>query len=184
MKPFLKTKLPPLLLAVLAIVLDQISKAVVVAKLPIGGSVPIIKGVFHFTHRINYGAAWSMFEDQPWVFMTASALAIVGILVYYFLEKEMPALIRYPLCMILGGGIGNMIDRVFVGYVTDFLDARFIHFPVFNIADCFITVGAGLLFLGLVREFWREEKAKKAAGNTPVADETPEGEADDNRSDT
>ena len=161
MRQFLKSKWAPLIVTALAVVLDQITKALAVAYLKPIATLPLWDGVFHLTYRINYGAAWSLFADTPWVFMTVSSIAIVGILVYYFRDKKLTPAVRYPLCMILGGGIGNMIDRIFVGYVVDFLDARIIHFPVFNVADCFVTVGAFLLFFVLLSDVIREAKTKK-----------------------
>ncbi len=169
MQKFLKTKLPPLLLSLLAVVLDQWAKVLAVTYLKPISTLPLIEGVFHFTYRENRGAAFSMFADQPWVFMSISTVAIIGMLVYFFSAKDMPALIRYPLGMVVGGGIGNMIDRIAVGFVVDFIDVRIINFAVFNIADCFVTVGAALLFVGLLIEIRREEqkeKAKNAAGES------------------
>lgn len=164
MRQFLKSKWAPLVLAALAVALDQISKALAVVYLKPIATLPLWKDVFHLTYRINYGAAWSLFEDQPWVFMTVSTVAIVGILIYYFWDKKLTPAIRYPLAMIVGGGIGNMIDRVFVGYVVDFFDARFINFPVFNVADCFVTVGAFTLFFVILYDTVREEILKKKQG--------------------
>ena len=167
MQKFLKTKLPPLVIALVAVLLDQWTKALAVTYLKPIPTRPLIEGVFHFTYRENRGAAFSMFADHPWVFMTISTVAIIGMLAYFFWAKDMPALVRYPLGMVVGGGIGNMIDRVAVGFVVDFIDVRLINFAVFNVADCFVTVGAGLLFIGLLLEFRREElkeKAKNAAG--------------------
>ena len=161
MRKFLKSKWAPLIVTALAVLLDQITKALAVSYLKPISTLPLWDGVFHLTYRINYGAAWSLFADTPWVFMTVSSIAIVGILVYYFWDKKLTPAVRYPLCMILGGGIGNMIDRIFVGYVVDFLDARIINFPVFNVADCFVTVGAFLLFFVLLSDVIREAKTKK-----------------------
>ena len=164
MRQFLKSKWAPLVLAALAVALDQISKALAVVYLKPIATLPLWKDVFHLTYRINYGAAWSLFEDQPWVFMPVSTVAIVGILIYYFWDKKLTPAIRYPLAMIVGGGIGNMIDRIFVGYVVDFFDARFINFPVFNVADCFVTVGAFTLFFVILYDTVREEILKKKQG--------------------
>ncbi len=164
MRQFLKSKWAPLVLAALAVALDQISKALAVVYLKPIATLPLWKDVFHLTYRINYGAAWSLFEDQPWVFMTVSTVAILAILVYYFWDKKLTPAVRYPLAMIVGGGIGNMIDRIFVGYVVDFFDARFINFPVFNVADCFITVGAFALFFVILYDTVREEILKKKQG--------------------
>lgn len=164
MRSFLKSKWAPLVLALLSVILDQVTKALAVAYLKPISTFPIIEGVFHLTYRINYGAAFSLFTDRPWVFMTVSTVAILGILVYYFYDKKLQTGVRYALCMIVGGGVGNMIDRIFVGYVVDFFDARIINFAVFNVADCFVTVGAFLLFFLILADTIREERAKKKKG--------------------
>ncbi len=161
LKKFLQTKLPPLLLIALAVALDQWSKALVVDHLKPIYTFPIIKDIFHFTYATNRGAAFSMLADHPWVFMLISTVAIIGMLVYLFIGKNLTALVRYPLAAVIGGGIGNMIDRVAVGYVVDFIDVRAINFAIFNVADCFVTVGAVLLFIGLLIEFRREEQEAK-----------------------
>jgi signal peptidase II len=162
LKKFVKTKLPPVLLIVLAVVLDQWTKALAVAHLKPIYTFPIIKDIFHFTYATNRGAAFSMLADHPWVFMLVSAVAIVGMTCYLFAGKGLTAFVRYPLAAVIGGGIGNMIDRVAVGYVVDFIDVRAINFAIFNVADCFVTVGAVLLFIGLLIEFRREEKETRA----------------------
>ena len=162
LKKILKTKLPPVLLIILAVVLDQWTKVLAVEHLKPISTLPIIKGIFHFTYATNRGAAFSMLADHPWVFMLISTVAIIGMLAYLFVGKNLSILVRYPLAMVIGGGIGNMIDRVAVGYVVDFIDVRAINFAIFNVADCFVTVGATLLFIGLLIEFRREELQEKA----------------------
>lgn len=158
----------PFLVAFAAVLFDQLTKGLAVAHLKPVGTVPLIDGVFHFTYTTNPGAAFSLFaaEDQRWIFMTVSSIAIVGMIVYLSLVKKQPLLLNVAVGMLLGGGIGNMIDRIFVGEVVDFLDFRLINFPIFNVADCFVCVGAALLFLAFIldwRREIREEAAKKAA---------------------
>ena len=172
LKKFAKTKLPPLLLIALAVVLDQWTKALVVEHLKPIYTLPIIEDIFHFTSATNRGAAFSMLADHPWVFMLVSTIAIIGMLVYLFIGKNLTALVRYPLAAVIGGGIGNMIDRVAVGYVVDFIDVRAINFAVFNVADCFVTVGAVLLFIGLLIEFRREEQEARAKKEETYDDST------------
>ena len=156
----------PFLLAALAVILDQITKYIAVVHLKPIGSVPIIRGVFHFTYTTNPGAAFSLFaaEDQRWIFMLVSSIAIIVMTAYLLLDKSSGLFFHLAMGAILGGGIGNMIDRVFVGEVVDFLDFCLINFPIFNVADCFVCVGAGLLFLAFFLDWRREvlsERAKK-----------------------
>lgn len=172
-----------LILAAAIVLADQLSKLWVLSALPSEGqSIEIIKGVFNFTHVENRGALAGSFADQRWVFMSISFVAIVAILWYLWKEKPRSMWLKVPMGFVLGGGIGNMIDRVFRGSVVDFLDCPFMpfpqigfeggfsleitSFPVFNIADCFITVGCVmmvvyLLFFELPKEV-KAEKAKKA----------------------
>lgn len=157
----------PFLIALIAVLLDQLTKYLAVVHLKPIGSVPLIEGIFHFTYTTNPGAAFSLFaaEDQRWIFMTVSSIAIVAMTAYLLLVKKQPLLLNAAVGAVMGGGIGNMIDRIFVGEVVDFLDFRLINFPIFNVADCFVCVGAALLFLAFIldwRREIREEAAKKA----------------------
>ncbi len=151
-----------------AIFLDQLSKWLVVTYLPAEG-FELIPGVLRFTYVENRGAAFGMLADHRWVFIIVSTLALAAIAFYLFKFKPQGWLVRCSLAFIIGGGIGNMIDRTLLGYVIDFID--FCAFPklwmwVFNIADSFVCVGAGMLILYLILDtvkVTREEKAAKAA---------------------
>ncbi|MBQ8350788.1 MAG: signal peptidase II [Clostridia bacterium] len=167
---FLRERWLPLAIMAAAVVLDIITKQLAVAYLKPIDTFPIIQDVFHLTYRINPGAAWSLFSapDQRWIFMSVSTVAILAMLAYLFLVKIDSKLMKIGLGAIIGGGIGNMIDRISLGYVVDFLDARIINFPVFNIADCFVTIGAGMLMLALILD-WRRE-AKGGAREDNAAD--------------
>ena len=148
-----------------SVVLDQISKYLVVIYMQLHESMEIIPGILRFTYIQNRGAAFGSMADSRWIFMILSTVAIVGILVYLFWKKPQNKLFLSAIIMIVGGGIGNMIDRVRLGYVIDFID--FCAFPevwmwVFNIADSFVCVGAGLLLLWTVLDFIREAKEEKA----------------------
>lgn len=172
---FMRSRWLPLSILLAAVVLDVISKQLVVAYLKPIKTLPIIEGIFHFTYAENPGAAWSLFSapDQRWIFMSISSVAIVLMLAYLFVVKIDSPLLRAGLGAVVGGGIGNMIDRISLGYVVDFLDARFINFPIFNVADCFVTIGAGLLFVGLLIDWRREElsaRAKKEAERDNASD--------------
>jgi len=124
--------------------------------------VPLLEGVVHLTYVRNYGAAFSFLQGQRWLFI-AVFVAFTALLIWGLHKKFLP-FARFELwCLaaILGGGLGNILDRVFRGYVVDMIATDFISFPVFNVADCFITCGAIGLLIHLAlfnRSFWREEK--------------------------
>ena len=148
------------------IVLDQITKLLAVKFLMPVGSVPLIKigdvQVLNLTYVENTGAAFGMLKDAPWVFNTISVIAIIAMLAYLFLGHAESRLSAIALAMMVSGGIGNMIDRAFLKYVVDFIDFRLINFAVFNGADSFVCVGAGLLVLALILEIKTEMKKEKA----------------------
>ncbi len=146
---------------VVGIFLDQITKWLSVKFLSVVDTVPIIKNVIHLTYVENRGAAFGMFKDQRWIFMTTSTVMIVGLLIYLYLGLAENKLYEISIAMIISGGIGNMIDRIALQYVIDFIDFRLINFAVFNGADSFVCVGAGLLVLALVRDIVKEAKELK-----------------------
>lgn len=152
-----------------AVVLDQVSKALVLTYLVPVGSFALWPGVLHFTYVENTGAAFGMLKDHRWVFLVVSTAAILLIVGYIFWTKPKSTLERIALASIAGGGIGNMIDRVGRGFVVDFIDVTCIDFYVFNIADSFVCVGCGLMILWLILDEANQRKAKKAeiaAGET------------------
>ncbi|MBE6557499.1 MAG: signal peptidase II [Ruminococcaceae bacterium] len=151
---------------VLAIFLDQLTKYLTILFLKPIDTLPIIEDVVHLTYVENTGAAFGMMKDQRWLFMVVSTVAIIALLIYLFRKKTQSKLENLAIAFIVGGGIGNMIDRVVLGYVVDMIDFRLINFAVFNVADSFVCVGAGLLMLYIiltgVKEY-KEEKARKLA---------------------
>ncbi|MBE6536707.1 MAG: signal peptidase II [Ruminococcaceae bacterium] len=149
------------------IFLDQLTKWLSAKFLSKVVTVPIIKNVIHLTYVENRGAAFGMFKDHRWVFMITSTVMIVGLLIYLYLGFAENKLYEISIAMIISGGIGNMIDRIALKYVIDFIDFRLINFAVFNGADSFVCVGAGLLIFALLRDIvkeWKEAKAKKNNG--------------------
>ena len=135
-----------------AVLLDQISKSIVVNGLPLYGEARFIPGVLSFYHTRNTGAAFSMLSDRRWVVM-----------LYFWRSRHV--LLTVSLSMILGGGIGNMIDRIVNGYVTDFFRVDFVDFAVFNVADSFITVGAVLLGVYII--FFEPKVERRLAESKP-----------------
>ena len=150
--------------AAVIVIVDQLTKYLTIAKIPLGGFVEAVPGLFHLTYVRNFGAAFSSFEGQQWLFAIIFAIFTAGI-IYDFAKKALPftKLERWLIVAIYGGGLGNMIDRVRFGYVVDMICVDFIDFPVFNVADCFITCGCVLLMAHLVffnKEFWKDDKKK------------------------
>lgn len=171
-------------------VLDQISKAIVVAKLGIHEEAAFIPHVLSFCRSENTGMAWGLLKDRRWFFITVSILALVGFAVLYRKTKKPHILFTLSMGFILGGGIGNMADRLFRPgaevegcAVVDFLKFEFMEFPIFNVADSFITVGAVLLVVYLLFFDRKREYAlffgRRAVGETNAgADGTNAGSAD------
>ena len=147
------------------IALDQITKLLAVKFLLPIDTVPIIKDVLHLTYVENSGAAFGMLADSRWVFMLISSIAILVMAFYLFAGYAQNLLYEISLSMLIAGGIGNMIDRTILGYVVDMIDFRLINFAVFNGADSFVCVGAGILILAMVLDIIKESKEKKEKKN-------------------
>lgn len=148
------------LLAIVLLALDQGVKYIVKINLEMGHTIPIIENVFHLTHIRNYGAAFSILQGKQLFLSTISIIAIVGILIFIWLErKKAHPLILMALTFILGGGLGNLLDRLLLGYVVDFIDFRV--FPIFNMADVFVTCGSVLLIIYLFVADPERHKGKK-----------------------
>ena len=149
-------------LFVLGIVaVDQFTKYLTVANLALYETVPFLPGVLQLTYVQNTGAAFSSFQGQQWLFALIFAV-FTGLVFYEYFRKPMGFMPfeRWCIAAIYGGGLGNMIDRVRLGYVVDMFETTFMEFPVFNVADCFITCGCILLVVHLVlfnKTFWKDE---------------------------
>lgn len=131
--------------------LDQLTKFLVTKNLFLNQSLPLIKGIFHLTPIHNRGAAFGILKNQAPLFICASLFAII--LIYFSLKNnkhKKPYTYSLSLGLILAGALGNLIDRVCLGYVIDFLDFRI--WPVFNVADSAITIGAILLGWSILRK--------------------------------
>ena len=145
-----------------AVALDQWTKALTVANIALHSRVPFWDGLFRFTYVQNTGAAFSSFLGQQWLF--ALIFTVFTVALAYELKRNtmgFKPFERWCLVAIWAGGLGNMIDRVRLGYVVDMIELEFMRFPVFNVADCFITCGCVLLIAHLIffnREFFKDEK--------------------------
>lgn len=144
------------------VAVDQWTKYLVVTNIPQFGHVDAIPGLFHLTYVQNTGAAFSSLSGMRWLFVAIFVILTVAILYEYF-KKPMhfTKLERWCIAAVYGGGLGNMIDRVRLGYVVDMIDVDFMRFAVFNVADSFIVCGAILMVISLVffnKKFWKDEK--------------------------
>ena len=156
----------------LVVLVDQITKMLIVNHFELGESRPIIQDVLHFTYILNEGAAFGMLADHRWVFLVLSTVSILAIVIYLIVRSnKIGVLWGIALGMIAGGGVGNMIDRVWngevlgSGAVIDFID--FCAFPelwswIFNIADAAVCIGAGLIFLAVILDEVKEVRIRKA----------------------
>ena len=157
-------------LVVLIVLADQISKIAVRANMALGESIDVIDGFFALTYYNNDGAAFSSFKGQRILLIVVSVIAIILTLIFLWMNKKSGGAGRgnlvyaSALSLICGGGIGNLIDRVLFGSVTDMLSFS-IFPPIFNVADIGVTVGCGLLIIYLLLIEGREpKKAEEAAG--------------------
>lgn len=139
------------------VLLDQVSKYYAKTVIRSSGSIAIIEDFFHLTYLENRGAAFGMLQGQRIVFTIMTVVIIVLILSYVSKNKESIAL-RWIATFVIAGAIGNLIDRLFLGYVVDFIDFRGIWSYVFNVADMFVVCGAFAMALHLLLE---EKAAKK-----------------------
>ena len=148
--------------AVLIAAADQITKFLTVANIGLYEKMDFIPGFLGLTYYQNTGAAFSSLEGMQWLFALIFAAFTLAIFYEYF-KKPMgfTTFERWCIAAIYGGGLGNMIDRVRMGYVVDMIETQFMDFPIFNVADCFITCGVILLIVHLAffnKEFWKEDK--------------------------
>ena len=139
-----------LVISLLVVVADQWLKNYIVTNFKIGDETTIIPGILSFTYLQNDGAAWNIFSGQMILFYLISIAAIVVVVYYLFNPKYKNWLFDTGLALVLGGIVGNFIDRLHLKYVIDMLQLDFVQFNIFNIADSAITVGIVLVFIYLI----------------------------------
>lgn len=149
-----------IILALGVLVLDQVSKWLTVRYIKPIGSYPIIRDVFHLTYVENRGAAWGIFQNGRWFFVGITAVVCIAIIVFLIREKQIAPLLRVALSVLLGGAIGNMIDRILYGYVVDMIHVKCIDYPVFNIADSATVIGTILLAWYILFQSGKTPEAK------------------------
>jgi len=151
-------------IALAGLVIDQLTKLYIDGSFRLHESVTVFENFFHITYVRNPGAAFGMLADSPWrvpFFLVVALVASAGILWYLHRSRERDFWLHGALALIFSGAVGNLIDRVRLGEVIDFLDVHWYryHWPAFNVADSAITVGVGILIVHM----WLEEKAEKNA---------------------
>jgi signal peptidase II len=155
------------------ILADQITKLLVLEFL-YEGQLTLIEGFFSFTYVENRGMAFGLLEDQRWIFLVLSTVGILALVAYlvFFVRKPLPVL---AVSLVIGGGIGNMIDRIRLGFVVDFIDFHGIWQYVFNVADAAVCIGAALFVLDavldLVKDAKQKSKEEKPSSDAPLTEE-------------
>ncbi|MDM5223830.1 signal peptidase II [Peribacillus sp. RS7] len=148
------------LIALLVIALDQLTKWMIVKKMEYGESIEIIENLLYITSHRNRGAAWGILQGQMWFFYIITIAVIIGLVYYIQKMAKDSRLLGVALALMLGGAIGNFIDRVARQEVVDFVHTYIFSysFPVFNVADAALSIGVGLL---VIHMFLEEKNAKE-----------------------
>ena len=150
------------IIAVLILIVDQLSKSIVEIFIPLNESVTVIKNFFYLTVAHNTGGAWSIFSEHSYLFIIASILAIILLIKFMFgFKNNLRNNIAFA--SLFGGIFSNLADRVFLGYVRDFLDFKIFgyNYPIFNIADVAIVVGVILLVVAVIKGEDKRDKVRK-----------------------
>ncbi|KHF38098.1 signal peptidase II [Halalkalibacter okhensis] len=149
------------LIALIVILIDQITKWIVDSQMAIGERITIIEQLLYFTSHRNKGAAFGILQGQMWFFYIITTVVIIGIIYYMQKEAKNSRLFGLSLALVLGGAVGNFIDRLFRGEVVDFVDTYILgyNFAIFNVADAALCIGVGLLFIKMIMD---ERKKKES----------------------
>lgn len=158
-----------LLIAAGWVVLDQAVKAWVVGNIPLHDTLSFLPGLVRLTYVQNTGAAFSIFSSHTWMLAALSAVAAAALAVVLLKRLFPHPVAMLSLALLLGGAVGNLIDRALLGYVVDMFDFQFMHFAVFNVADIGVTVGAGLMIVYSLF-FYPSKEKRKEAGDAPSSD--------------
>lgn len=172
----------PLLIAAGIIGLDQLTKMIILNTVQVTGSINVIDNLLVFTYVENRGAAFGFLKDQRWIFIVVTAIALIAFITYIIKGKRRDKLLILSLAFIVGGGVGNLIDRIARGYVIDFISVSFFP-PVCNIADYFITAGTIMLLIYIVfrSDLFEKNLSKKAVSTAGVK---PEGKDEMTKTDS
>lgn len=147
--------MPILLLAIIVVMMDQLSKFYIQSHMALGMSRPVIEDVFHITYILNPGAAFGLFEHQTAFFVLIALGMMIGTIYFYPKIPKQYKLLRFGTGLMVGGAMGNVIDRIKTGYVVDFFDFRI--WPIFNIADVGIVCGVGCIIFTMIYLYKEDE---------------------------
>jgi len=149
------------LIALIVIVVDQFTKWLVVKNMELGESIPIIHDVLYLTSHRNRGAAWGILQGQFWLFYIITVIVVIVLVIYIRRVPKEQRLFGLGLALMLGGAIGNFIDRVFRKEVVDFIHTYIFtyNFPVFNVADAALCIGVALIFIETILDGKREKES-------------------------
>ena len=148
-----------IILSIIFIIIDQVSKIIVVNNLTNNKSIEVIKSFFYLTYTNNKGAAFSILTGRR-ILLILVALVVIGVLIYYVRKNKIEGKVnKIALSLVIGGSIGNLIDRILRGAVVDFIDVKIFgyNFPIFNLADAFIVIGVFLLIIEMFRKEHRND---------------------------
>jgi signal peptidase II len=153
-----------IIISACVVALDQLTKWLIYFNLPIGEVAFGIDGLFEITHIRNDGMAFGLLDEHRWIFIVASIIGICVISVYLFRFSSDNRFIKIGLALVIGGGLGNMVDRIVLGEVVDMIHVTIFNdfFPyIFNVADSCVCVGVGMAIVGIVYDIIKEAKSKK-----------------------
>ena len=136
-----------IIFTIIFLIIDILSKLIICKYISVNENVQIIKNIFYITNVKNTGVAWSLFDNQTILVTIVSLIVIIGIIIYIKKHKPNNLIEKLSYSMIIGGAVGNLVERLIYGYVTDFIDVYIFgyNYPIFNFADTFIVIGVIML---------------------------------------
>lgn len=151
------------MIALAIIIFDQLTKWIVVKEMELGESIPVIDNFLYITSHRNRGAAWGILQGQMWFFYVITIIVVIGLIVYIRKINKADKWLGVALGLMLGGAIGNFIDRVFRQEVVDFVNTYIFtyDFPIFNVADSALAVGVGIMFILTLFEGKQKKESTK-----------------------
>jgi signal peptidase II len=156
------------IIAVFVMAVDQFTKWLVVRFMTIGESIPIWEGLVYLTSHRNRGAAFGILQNQRLLFIVITIVVVIGVIYYLWKVKDKRIFLSLALALILGGAVGNFIDRLFRGEVVDFFDVKiplgsfYYDFPIFNVADSALVIGVILMLIDTIRDGKNEMREAKS----------------------
>ncbi|MBE5945871.1 MAG: signal peptidase II [Lachnospiraceae bacterium] len=158
-KKTIKIYTVPIIIIGLLTALDQLTKFMITSSFELYESRPVIKNVLSFTYIQNRGVAWGMFQGKRVIFLILTAIILLLCFYIYSNIANNPkyCILRANMIILMSGALGNMIDRIKLGYVVDFFEAKFIDFPIFNVADIYVVVSMIMIFILIIFKYSNEE---------------------------